>query len=208
MDPASGTGIESPDLHDGAALHPVVRAAAAGDLPPWAEASPARREHVERVSALMARWAAAFGLDPRDTARWRAAGLLHDALRDAGFDTLRPLVGPELRHRPGKMLHGPAAAARLREDGVDDAALLLAIAWHTLGHPDFDRLGRALYLADYLEPGRDYESDRLATLRDRVPDEMEAVLHTVATARIQRSIERGRPLVEPTIGFWNGLVDG
>ena len=188
-------------------LHPLVERAAAGELPAWAEASSGRREHVRRVADLMGAWAGRLGLMPHDGARWRAAGLLHDALRDADFESLRPLVDPGLRDVPGKMLHGPAAAARLRADGVTDEALLLAIAWHTLGHPEFDDLGRALYLADYTEPGRDYESAELAAKRDRVPDDMTGVLREVAEDRIARSLAKGRPLLEPTVGFWNRLVE-
>lgn len=190
-----------------APLHPLVAAAAAGRLPDWAEASPDRREHVARVAELMERWAGRAGLGERDRARWRAAGILHDALRDADFDRLRPLVAPELRDSPGKMLHGPAVAARLRQEGVEDEPLLLAVAWHTLGHPDFDTLGRALYLADYTEPGRDYESADLASKRARVPDAMRDVLREVARDRIGHSLGQGRPLLDPTVGFWNALVE-
>lgn len=189
-------------------MHALLAAAADGTLPEWAEAREDRRAHVRRVADLMERWARDFGLAPGDVTRWRAAGMLHDALRDADFDALRPLVGPELRDRPGKMLHGPAAAARLRDDGVDDHALLRAVAWHTLGHPDFDRLGKALYLADYLEPGREYESGTLAALRDRVPTDLDGVLRDVAVDRIGRSLRKGRPLLRPTIDFWNRIVDG
>jgi HD superfamily phosphohydrolase YqeK len=162
---------------------------------------------MRRVSDLMGTWAGRLGLPGDGVARWRAAGLLHDSLRDADFETLRPRVGRDLRDAPGKMLHGPAAAARLREEGVDDEPLLLAIAWHTLGHPDFDQLGRGLYLADYTEPGREYESAELAAKRDRVPDDMIGVLREVAEDRISRSLRKGRPLVEATVGFWTGLVE-
>lgn len=188
-------------------MHPVLADAAAGRLPAWAEATPERRDHVARVAELMDLWAERTGLSDDDRARWRAAGLLHDALRDADVDRLRPLVDPVLRDAPGKMLHGPAAAARLRQDGVEDEPLLLAIAWHTLGHPRFDRLGKALYLADYTEPGRDYESETLAAKRDRVPEELDGVLLEVAADRIGRSLQRRRPLLEPTIEFWNLLVE-
>lgn len=191
-----------------AAVHPLLAAAAEGRLPNWAEASRKRRKHVARVSALMGTWAERAAVSDLDRVRWRAAGLLHDALRDADHDELRPLVSEELRDSPGTMLHGPAAAARLREEGVVDESLLLAIAWHTLGHPDFDTLGKALYLADYTEPGRKYESSKLAAKRDRVPAEMDAVLRDVANDRIRRSIKKGRPLLAPTVGFWNALVQG
>jgi 2-amino-4-hydroxy-6-hydroxymethyldihydropteridine diphosphokinase len=187
-------------------LHPVIAKAAKGRLPDWAVVTPEREQHAARVADLMDGWAQGLGVERQDRVRWRAAGHLHDSLRDADFDALRPLVDPAIRGVPGKLLHGPAAAARLRTDGVDDAPLLLAVAWHTLGHPDFDELGQALYLADYLEPGREYVSPELAALRDRVVEDMAAALRAVATERIGRMIRRGRPLVEPTVGFWNALV--
>ena len=188
-------------------MHPLVADAAEGRLPEWAEASAKRRKHVQRVADLMSRWAEALDLDERDCARWRAAGILHDALHDAEFEDIRPLVGPDVRDWPGKMLHGPAAASRLSDEGVDDRSLLLAITWHTVGHRDFDRLGKALYMADYLEPGREYESDRQGLRRARVPRELDTVLREVAIDRIARSMRKGRPLLEPTVRFWNAMAD-
>jgi 2-amino-4-hydroxy-6-hydroxymethyldihydropteridine diphosphokinase len=106
------------------------------------------------------------------------------------------------------MLHGPAAAERLRREGVDDELLRLAVAWHTIGHPGFDRLGRALYLADYLEPGRRHDPDRRAELRARMPGEMDDVLRDVACRRIARALRRGHPLLPETTAFWNALAHG
>ena len=189
-------------------MHPLIASAAEGRLPDWARASAKRRKHVARVADLLGRWADALDLEPDDRARWRAAGILHDALHDADFEDIRPLVGPDVRDWPGKMLHGPAAAARLASDGVEDRSLLLAITWHTVGHPDFDRLGKALYMADYLEPGREYESDKQARRRAKAPREMDAVLRDVAIDRIARSLRKGRPLLPPTVRFWNAMADG
>jgi HD superfamily phosphohydrolase YqeK len=156
----------------------------------------------------MESWARTFHLDADDVARWRAAGMLHDALRDAPPATLRPLVEPALRELPDGVLHGPAAASRLRADGVDDEPVLLAVAWHTTGHPALDRLGRALYLADHLEPGRSYESEVNAARRARVPQEMDAVLRELAAERVARTVREGRPLLEATVRFWNGIIHG
>lgn len=186
----------------------MIEAAGAGRLPDWAEASPSRRDHMVRVADVMTDWARAWGLDEDELRRWRAAAMLHDALRDADPETLRPRVPAAVRELPGGLLHGPAAAGRLAAAGVDDAPLLTAIAWHTLGHPDFDRLGRALYLADYTEPGRSGGGARLADLRARVPDAMDAVLVEVAADRIRRSLDGAHPLRDPTVAFWNQLVTG
>ena len=57
---------------------------------------------------------------------------------------------------PVNVLHGPAAAARLQAEGETRASVLEAIRWHTLGWADWDRTGRALYMADFLEPGRSF----------------------------------------------------
>jgi HD superfamily phosphohydrolase YqeK len=189
-------------------IHPALADAAAGTLPAWAVVSAARRAHLTRVAELMESWARTCHLDPDDVARWRAAGMLHDALRDAPPATLRPLVEPALRELADGLLHGPAAASRLRADGVDDEPVLLAVAWHTTGHADLDRLGRALYLADHLEPGRSYESEVNAARRARVPQEMDAVLRELAAERIARMVREGRPLLETTVRFWNGIIHG
>lgn len=187
--------------------HPVLTAAAAGMLPEWAEASAPRRAHTARVADLLDRWGRGMGLEPDDILRWRAAGVLHDALRDADPRALASLVGLCGEELPGDVLHAPAAAARLRAAGIDDEPLLCAIAWHPTGHPDMDRLGRALYLADYLEPGRTHAPEQSAAWRARLPVEMGAVLREVAAARIGYALHSGRRLLDSTVRFWNGLLD-
>jgi HD superfamily phosphohydrolase YqeK len=187
-------------------IHPVLKAAAEGTLPQWAAVTSARRTHLTRVADIMASWARSFQLDSHDVARWRAAGMLHDALRDAPPALLRTLVDPPLRDGPDMLLHGPAAANRLRDDGVRDEPVLLAVAWHTVGHPDLDRLGRALYLADHLEPGRPHESEVNAARRQRVRHDMDAVVLDVAAERIGRTVRQRLPLLDCTVRFWNGIV--
>ena len=174
---------------DSAALSPLVREAAEGRLPAWTVAKPKRREHMARVAALMRAWASALGLPADEVARWSAAGYLHDALRDAPADELRPHVPPEFRELPEKLLHGPAAAARLA--GQADQEMLDAIRCHTLGCPRFGTLGRALYLADFLEPGRTFSPEWTESLRRRMPGEMGAVLREVVDARIGHVEENG-----------------
>ncbi len=188
-------------------LHPIVSAAASGDLPPWAVAGPERRGHLTRVAALLGAWAEELGLDETDRVRWRAAGHLHDVLRDEEPDRLRPRVPVAEQCLPGPLLHGPAAAERLRIEGVEDGPLLTAIAWHTVGDPRFGRLGRALFAADFLEPGRTFLPDWRAALRARMPGELDGVTREVARARLTHVLERGRPLLARSTEFWNRLVE-
>lgn len=187
------------------ALHPLVSAAASGCFPEWAVVEPARREHMLRVATLMDAWAREMDIGDAERERWRAAAYLHDALRDAPPDSLRAAL-PGAEGVPDALLHGPAAAERLREGGVEDEELLAAVAYHTLGDLGFGVLGRALYAADFLEPGRTFLAERRAELRARAPKELDSVVREVAGERIRDQIGRGLPLHPRTVAFWNRLV--
>lgn len=160
-----------------------------------------------RVSDLLGQWADARGLSDDDRARWRSVGFLHDALREEDPRILRTLVPPSVSTLPPSLLHGPAAAERLRIEGVMDGALLRAVAWHTAGDPLFDDLGLALYAADFLEPGRAFEPEWRASLRDRMPDELDDVVLEIARARIQHLLGAGRAVLPRTMAFWNALAE-
>jgi HD superfamily phosphohydrolase YqeK len=186
--------------------HPLVRDAARGTLPEWAVLTPARREHVERVAAVLESWARTLGLDGEEVLRWRGAGMLHDVLRDEEPDRLVPMVPPHLRDLPAAALHAPAAATRLRDEGVDDDEFLLAVALHPVGSRKWGPLGRHLYLADFLEPGRSFRARWRAGLRARVPTETGVVLREVVRARIEWGLEQGHPIHPETVGFRDALM--
>jgi predicted HD superfamily hydrolase involved in NAD metabolism len=186
----------------------MIDDAAEGRLPGWAVVSRRRLEHMERVAALLGEWAAALELPPAEQRRWQATGYLHDALREAPPDELRPLVPAVFRHLSGKLLHGPAAAEKLRQEGVEDESMLRAITYHTIGHPELDDLGRALFIADYIEPGRKHEPAGLAALRARMPAALEAVLREVVQARVEGLLREGRPIRSETAAFWNAVNGG
>jgi 2-amino-4-hydroxy-6-hydroxymethyldihydropteridine diphosphokinase len=141
-------------------------------------------------------------------ARWAAAGYLHDTLRDADPEALRPLVDARFQRYPGKVLHGPASAQLLSDAGVADKGLLHAIAFHTLGSPDFSEVGLALFAADFLEPGRKLRNKWREKLRNRVPTALEEVVGEILEARLRHLIDRRRPLREETVAFWNRMAEG
>ena len=175
-------------------------------LPAWAVVTPQRREHIGRVTALIGGWADAHGLAASKKDRWLKAAMLHDALRDARPAELRASLAAEFRDWPDMLLHGPAAASRLRAEGFVDEGILCAISYHTVGHPALDDAGRALYLADFLEPGRNFDPIGRAAWRARMPHDMNNVLREVVAARIQHIISAHRPIRSETFAFWNQLA--
>jgi 2-amino-4-hydroxy-6-hydroxymethyldihydropteridine diphosphokinase len=170
-------------------------------LPPWAKVSEKRRAHIGRVTALLEEWGAAMRIGAEEARAWRDAGLLHDALRDASAEELRALA--DLPGLPAEMLHGPAAAARLETDGERRADLLAAVRWHTVGHAGWGRVGRALYMADFLEPGRKFSRADRAYLAAHVPHDFDGTFRQVVRARIEWAVREGNAIYPQTIALWD-----
>lgn len=187
-------------------LHPIVRDAAAGIFPEWTRAGRRRRRHMERVASLMREWATERGESHETIARWVASGILHDTLREADPQKLRGKVARRFRDCPGAVLHGPAAARRLKKAGVEDQELLDAIAYHTLGSDALSPLGRALYAADFLDPKRRLRPKWRAKLRGRMPVELDDVVRDIVGARILHLIKKNQRLRYETVAMWNQLL--
>ncbi|HJU89645.1 MAG TPA: hypothetical protein VJ672_09645 [Gemmatimonadaceae bacterium] len=173
------------------------------ELPAWAVVSDRRRAHIARVTSLLLAWADAMNISPDERAAWRDAGLWHDALRDAPDEELRALT-KGLSYRT-EMLHGPAAATRLARDGESRVDVLEAIRWHTIGCGSWDRVGRALYLADFLDPGRRFMREDRAALAAKVPESFDSVLRHVVRIRLEWSLREGNELFPETIALWNAV---
>ena len=144
-----------------------------------------------------------MALDVQTKAAWRDAGWWHDALRDADEASLRALTGDLTR--PVGMLHGPAAALRLEAVGEARGDVLEAIRWHTVGYSGWTQTGRALYMADFLEPGRAFMQADRAFLADRVPQAFDAVFRQVVRLRLEWTLREGKSLSPETVALWNAV---
>ncbi len=172
-------------------------------LPAWAEVSEARCAHIARVTVLLGRWALALGVPGDEAAAWRDAGRWHDALRDATDATLRAITGDATN--PAGMLHGGAAALLLARDGERRAELLDAVRYHTVGHAAWGRTGRALYMADFLEPGRKFARADRAFLAAQVPHDFDGVFRQVVRTRIEWAVREGHAVYPETAALWNSV---
>jgi HD superfamily phosphohydrolase YqeK len=173
-------------------------------LPDWAEMTPERLEHVRRVAELAAHWAEAIGVPDSERNRWLRAIWLHDALRDASPETLHEWASST--PGPIELRHGPASAARAKAEGETDRGVLDAVRYHSVGLPEWDMVGRVLYCADYLEPGRAFDREQRAALAEEFPRRSRHVLREVARTRLLHVIQSGWPLLDPMVRFWNSLV--
>ena len=144
-----------------------------------------------------------MALDAETRKAWVDAAWWHDALRDADEASLRALTGDQTL--PFAMLHGPAAATRLEKEGESRRDVLEAIRWHTSGYAHWAPVGRALYMADFLEPGRPFMQADRAFLADRVPHAFDAVFRQVVRLRLEWTIREGKSLTVETVALWNSV---
>jgi predicted HD superfamily hydrolase involved in NAD metabolism len=93
----------------------------------------------------------------------RLAAMLHDLARLYSAPQLiaecerRSMPIDAFARRNPIVLHAPLGAVLARERfGVNDTEVLSAIAKHTLGAAEMSPLDCVIYLADALEPGRDF----------------------------------------------------
>jgi HD superfamily phosphohydrolase YqeK len=145
-----------------------------------------------------------MGVPDSERNRWLRAVWLHDALRDAPPEQLEQWAAST--NGPPELRHGPASAARAKAEGETDRGVLDAVRYHSLGLAEWDMVGRILYCADYLEPGRSFQAEQRADLAERLPEDPGGVLREVARARLTHTIETGWPVLEPTVRFWNSLA--
>ena len=140
-----------------------------GPLPAWAGCHPERLAHIQRVAA------AGVASGPSG---WRVPGLGAESLASRGLAARRAARRRRRRSstagRPdapgrGSLRHGPASAARAEAEGEIDRGVLDAVRYHSVGLAEWDMVGRMLYCADYLEPGREFDRERRAELAERLP---------------------------------------
>jgi HD superfamily phosphohydrolase YqeK len=172
-------------------------------LPSWAKVTDKRRKHIARVCTLLMQWADAIDISSEERDAWLQVGRLHDALRDAPESELRERARDATREP--ELLHGPAVANLLVAEGEGSAGVLSAIRYHTVGSPEWDRTGRALYMADFLEPGRGFSRRDRAFLATQVPHDFEGVFRQVLRARLEYALREGYSLFPETVALWNAV---
>ncbi len=121
--------------------------------------TPRRLAHTMGVAETAERLAPMCGVDPR---RARLAGLLHDCAKSMPLDQMRALVTEKLPDldqaelETRQILHAPAGMILARDEyGVRDPSILSAIRKHTVGAGDMSPMDALIYVADFVEPGRE-----------------------------------------------------
>ena len=150
----------------------------------------------EEAVRLACRWGA-------DEEKARRAGILHDITKYLEMDEQLQLchkygiVLDDLEQRAVKLLHSKTGACVARDVyGVSDD-IYSAIFWHTTGKADMTLLEKILYIADYMEPNRDFPG--VEKLRKLAYEDLDKALLLGVETTIQEMRDRRLPIHTNTL---------
>ena len=131
------------------------------------------------------------------------AGLLHDCAKCMTHEERLTLcekhhvevTASELENKA--LLHAKAGAilAKIEYD-ITDVDILHAIAVHTTGEPEMNILDKIIYIADYIEPGRD-KAPNLELVRSLAYKDLDACMAQILYDTLNYLNSRGG-LIDPT----------
>lgn len=170
--------------------------------------APKRFTHSLGVSKAAAELAKTFG---EDIEKSKMAGLLHDCARGISSNNLLQMaegfgiVVDDVELSQPILVHAPLGAYLAKADyGIDDPEILKAITLHTTGAANMSKLEKIIYLADCIEPSRDYPGvDKLRMLATR---DLDAAVLAAFDQSLQFVIERGLLIHPATVEGRNYLL--
>lgn len=155
-----------------------------------------RYEHTLNVKKMAVKLAKRYGADEEQAA---LAALLHDAAKEISKDEMRAIMRAYPKYaeggeaRPTSVWHGICAAILARTEwGVEDEAVLSAIACHTAGKPGMSRLDKILYLADMTSAERDWSG--VNKLRKLERNDLDAAMLVALKQTNDFVLSQGKPL--------------
>ena len=170
--------------------------------------SPQLFKHSLRTADTAVMLAERFGAN-RDKAC--LAGLIHDYGKR--FNRQELLVkAEEYNFKPdritrgeARLLHAPVGAVMIAAElKISDQEVLNAVTYHTTGHNRLSKLGKVLYLADFIEEGRSFEG--VEEVRKLAEHDLNQALLMEVYITILSVVARGMALHPRSVGFRNSLL--
>lgn len=165
--------------------------------------------HSLSVSDTAVELAQRFNVDEQQA---KLAGILHDCAREIPTSSLIEVaqkrqikIGLIEEHQP-ILLHARLGAIMAQEKyGIDDNDILDAIRLHTTGSADMTDLAKIIYLADMIEPHRQYES--VNRLRDLIKtSDLDTIMLNAFNDSLAFILQRGLMIHPQTILARNTLI--
>ena len=168
-----------------------------------------RFQHVLGVEEMAVALAVKYGASEEKAS---IAALTHDYAKerpDEEFELIiqRDGYDLDLLNYGNAIWHGLVGASMVqRELGIDDEEILEAIRLHTTGAKKMSLLDKIIYVADYIEPGRNFPGVREA--RELALIDLDEAVAYETKHTLQHLIEQEQQIYPKTIETYNHWVAG
>lgn len=166
-----------------------------------------RFQHVLRVEEEAERLALHYQVDV-DACRY--AALLHDYAKEWTHEQYETVVSesnldPALLQYGSEILHGPVGSLVAKNVFDMPDTVARAIYYHTIGHAEMDDVAKVLFIADYIERGRQFKGVDLA--REIAYDNLDKAVVYKLQQTIQFLAHKGVVIYPETVVAYNGWIN-
>ncbi|MCU9613948.1 bis(5'-nucleosyl)-tetraphosphatase (symmetrical) YqeK [Caldibacillus lycopersici] len=148
-----------------------------------------------------------YGCDEKKT---ELAAIFHDYAKYRPEEEMRNIIIQEhfpedLLHYHSELWHAPAGAYLVKKElGIDDKDIFQAIYYHTTGRPGMTLIEKIIFIADYIEPGRQFPGvDEVRALAKKNLDDaiLQASRNTIAFL-----MKKNAPIYPDTFHTYNHFL--
>lgn len=173
----------------------------------WSMVKARRLAHIRGCEEECVRLARRWGEDERAA---RRAGILHDCTKYLEMEEQLALCDrygiplDALERESVKLLHSKTGAAVAKYVYGESDAVYDAIFYHTTGRAGMTLLGKILYVADYMEPNRDFPE--VGELRRLAYEDLDGAVALGAELAISEMVEKNREIHPNTLACYREMT--
>lgn len=166
-----------------------------------------RIEHIKNTTLTALSLAKAFGADQNKVI---IASMLHDIAKSYTAENLRKVYGKYVpKDCPDKVVHSFSGRQIAEEDfGITDREVLRAIETHTAGEPAMTDVQKIVFIADFIEPGRDFR--RVGSIRLAAKRSLDEAVYQITRDSIDYLTEKKRaiyPMTYQTFEYYKKIYE-
>ena len=167
-----------------------------------------RYVHSAGVAASAYILAEKYGYNPKKA---ELAGWLHDCAKEMKLEEMQDIIDEhnlqvdESMRSCLALLHGPAGSIMAKTIyGIKDRDIQNSIFFHTTGRPQMELLDKIIFLADYIEPSRDFPGINI--IRRNAQKNLDTAVLSAYDATIRHLLDQKEYIYELTFLGRNDLI--
>jgi predicted HD superfamily hydrolase involved in NAD metabolism len=145
-----------------------------------------------------------------DVKKAELAAIFHDYAKFRPKEEMKKIIIEkkmplELLDYNSELWHAPVGAFLVeKEVGITDTEILDAIKFHTSGRVGMTTLEKVIYLADYIEPGRQFPG--VEEVRELAKEDLDSALIKAVQNTILFLMKKNQPVFPDTFHTYNDLI--